>query len=96
VKELYRDGETVGKRLGQMGERATKAKDARFAAALREGNVTIVVYFAGTAAMGETNRAVAENLLKQKVFDYIKNAVVDPPVNKKIKNNIKIVFISEK
>ena len=95
AKEFFRGGAVLGKRLGQMGaEAAKKGSLAKFNSALQKGNVTIVVYLAGTAKMGVKARAKLEAIIKTNISTYIKTRFPDVKIEE-VAGNIKLSVIEE-
>jgi len=95
VKEFFRGGAVLGKRLGQMGAEArSKGSEAKFNAALKSGNVTVVVYLAGTAKMGTGARAKLEAVIKSNIAAYIKARFPDVKLEE-VAGNVKLNVIQE-
>lgn len=95
VKEFFRGGSILGRRLGEMGaEAAKKGGSAKFNAALKSGNVTIVVYLAGTAILTPNARTKLEGIIKTNVATYIKTRFPDVKLEE-VAGNIKLSVVQE-
>lgn len=95
VKEFFREGKVLPRRLREMGAEATRrGAREKYDAALKAGNVTIVIYLAGTAKMGAAGQAKLEALIKNTISTFIKTVFPDVKIEE-VAGNIKVSVIRQ-